>query len=165
MQLGYEQVIFVPSNIPAHKDADPCTEPELRLEMLERATEGSDIIVDSCEIERGGVSYTYETVLHLEEKYQISAKPGLVVGDDLIEGLHRWKKWDQLKDMVDLIVAHRIYETQIPCDYEHTYIDNIILPISSSGIRERIKDGRTFRYLVPESVYQFIQQKGMYAGC
>lgn len=164
-QFGYEQLIFVPSNIPAHKDHDSCTSTDHRLEMLSAATEGTDFIVDDCEIRRGGISYTYETLRELHYRYKISGRPGMVIGDDLVEGLSRWKMWDHWHEMVDLIIAHRIFEKKVPCSFRHSYVDNLLLPISSSDIRNRVKAGRSIRYLVPEQAYEIILREGLYKEC
>ena len=164
-QLRYERVIFVPSHVPAHKKMDECTTPEERLEMLHLATDGNDIIVDDCEIRRGGISYMIETIDDIESRYPIDGKIGLVIGDDLVEGLPKWKQWTALKERVDLIVAHRNVNGKVDCQYPHAYIDNIILPISSSGIRERIRTNRAYRYLIPEPVYGYIEERRLYRGC
>jgi nicotinate-nucleotide adenylyltransferase len=164
-QFGYEQVIFIPSNIPAHKDNDPCTDPEHRLEMLNAATEKSDIIVDDCEIRRGGISYTYKTLEDLRGRYSIEGTPGMVIGDDLVKGLPEWKRWDFLHSKIDLIIAHRLYRERVECEYSHRYVDNLVLPISSRDIRTRVMKGKAFRYLVPEAVYTIIMREGLYLGC
>ena len=164
-QFDYEQIIFVASNIPAHKDHDPCTSPDHRLEMLRSATANTDIIVDDCEIRRGGVSYTHETLKHLHDTYTITGKPGLVIGDDLVEGLSEWRNWNRWKDGVDLIIAHRMHKERIECPYRHSYVENLILPISSSDIRRRVLEGKTFRYLVPEEVYEIIIRESLYKEC
>jgi len=165
-QGGYERVIFVPSHIPAHKNPDYCTSPQHRLEMLSRAVKESDyIVVDDCEMRRGGISYTYDTILDLQQRYNIEGAPGLVIGDDLVEGLPKWKLWEELHEMVDLIIAHRLYTDKVPCSWPHTYIDNLVLPISSSAIRSRVEEGCVFRYLVPDEVYHYILTNGLYRGC
>lgn len=164
-QGGYERVIFVPSHIPAHKHPDHCTNPDDRLEMLRRAVNRGGFIVDDCEIRRGGVSYTYETILDLQKRYQIEGKPGFVIGDDLVEGLPRWKRWEELQEMVELLIAHRLYTARVECPWPHRYVDNLILPISSSDIRERAQSSAVFRYLVPEEVYTYIVENGLYTGC
>jgi len=64
-----------------------------------------------------------------------------------------------------LIIAHRLYREKIDCVYSHSYIDNLVLPISSSDIRSRVMNGETFRYLVPEGVYDIIEREGLYRGC
>ncbi len=164
-QLEYERIIFVPAHIPAHKKMDGSTTPEERLEMLNLAASGNNIIVDDSEIRRGGISYMVETIDDLKSRYPIQGKIGLVIGDDLVEGLPKWKQWPILKEKVDLIVAHREKQDKVYCPYPHSYIDNIILPISSSDIRERIRSESAYRYLVPEPVYHYIEKRGLYRGC
>lgn len=164
-QIEYERVIFVPSHIPAHKKMDGCTTPEERLEMLHLATEANDIIVDDSEIRRGGISYMIKTIDDLENRYPVNGKIGMVIGDDLVEGLPKWKQWTALQERIDLIVAHRKRADKVDCPYPHQYIDNIILPISSSSIRDRIRSDRAYRYLVPEPVYRYIVDRGLYRGC
>ncbi len=162
-KLDYERIIFVPSHIPAHKDPDGSTSAEQRLEMLRYALLGSDFVLDDCEIRRGGISYSVDTVPEVKKNYRISGKPGLIIGDDLLSGLQQWKDWGELIKMVDLIVAHRMYTEPVECAVPHNYIDNGILPISSSDIRKRVRSGGAFRYLLPEQVYAYIVENGVYA--
>ncbi|MDC7124368.1 MAG: nicotinate-nicotinamide nucleotide adenylyltransferase, partial [Spirochaetales bacterium] len=81
-----ERIIIVPSNISAHKKDMDVLSAVHRLEMLKLATEKTDIIVEECELERLGVSYTIDTVKYIRDKYKLKTKPGLVIGDDLAEG-------------------------------------------------------------------------------
>ena len=161
-QLGYERVLFIPSHIPAHKDTDTSIRPEQRLEMLRYALVETPFFEDDTEIRRGGISYMVETVKELQRRYTIHGRPGLVIGDDLVEGLPEWKNWDQLREMVDLVVAHRTTGERVACPWRHTYVDNLIIPVSSSDIRERIADGRAYRYLLPPGAYRFIREHGLY---
>jgi nicotinate-nucleotide adenylyltransferase len=132
--------------------------------MLEQAIGPyEDFLLDTCEIDRGGVSYSIDTVAFLMEKYHITEKMGFVLGDDLIASFHEWKDARRLADKVDLIVAHRKYEKRRAFRYPHTYIDNTALPISSSDIRRRIREGRSARFFLPESVWRYIQDNHIYS--
>ena len=163
-KFDYERIIFVPSNIPAHKEPEGTTSAEQRLEMLRYALQGSDFVLDDCEIRRGGISYSVDTVPELKENYRISGKPGLIIGDDLVAGLEQWKEWEKLIKMVDLLIARRVYRESVECTVPHTYLDNGILPISSSDIRKRVRSGGAFRYLLAEQVYGYIVENGVYVG-
>ncbi len=160
--FNYERVILIPSHIPAHKETDDAVTPQQRLEMLRCAVQSSNFVTDGCEIRRGGISYSIDTVDEIENNYEVTGKLGLVIGDDLVGGLHDWKEWEKLMERVDLLIAHRSYEERVPCSVEHSYIDNLILPISSSDIRERIRNGGAYRYLLPEAVYGYIIENGIY---
>jgi nicotinate-nucleotide adenylyltransferase len=120
------------------------------------------ILVDDCELARGGISYTIETVTYLHDKYNFPDKPGFVIGDDLVSGFHRWKNHEDLLNQVILIVAHRRYREKIEVSYPHIYLQNTKLPVSSSDIRERIARGKAFRFLLPEQVYHYILSHRLY---
>jgi nicotinate-nucleotide adenylyltransferase len=165
LALGYARVIFVPSFKPAHKEVGAKDEPALRLEMTRLACAGrQEFIVEDCEIAREGTSYTIQTIGYLGEKYGFLEKPGLVIGDDLVAGFGRWKKAGDLKKAVKVIIAHRLSKEEVPFEGDHIYLENSILPLSSSEIRRRIAAGKAYRYLVPEAVYGFIRSRGLYLG-
>ena len=161
--LNYDMIIFVPAKAPPHKDLAPGASDKKRLKMLELAVEANDCFaVDDIEIRRGGTSYTIETIEYVCDRYKTSEKPGLIIGDDLIEGFKSWKNADKLLTMVDLIVVHRESEKRKKFPEKHLYVDNSPLPVSSSNIRKRVASGRAFRYLVPDNVYRFICENSLY---
>jgi nicotinate-nucleotide adenylyltransferase len=163
LSLGYERVIFVPSHRPAHKKVDDRDAPLLRLEMTRLACAGrEEFIVEDCEILRKGTSYTIETIRCLAGKYQITGKPGLIIGDDLVAGFDRWRMAQELREAAQLIIAHRTTREKLSFAGDHVYLDNVILPLSSSEIRRRIAAGRAYRYLVPEAAYAFIRTHRLY---
>jgi nicotinate-nucleotide adenylyltransferase len=121
--------------------------------------------VEDCELSRNGPSFTYDTIRYIEEKYQdrISGKIGLIIGDDLIPDFDRWHRYRDLVDRCDIILARRLRgEGEIPFPYPHLALDNALLTVSSTDIRERIAEGRSFRYLMPPKVYSYIAEKGLY---
>ena len=93
-QLGYDKLLFIPVSAPPHKIIKNAASSFDRLKMLQLACEDDfRFAVDSCEIDRGGISYTWDTVCFLEHKYaeQLSAKIGLIVGQDLAAEFSKWK--------------------------------------------------------------------------
>lgn len=162
IQLGYERVFFVPSNVSAHKSGAELVSADHRINMLKLALADNSSLIDLCEIERGGISYMIDTVKSLNRRYGISGKMGLFIGDDLIDGLKDWNNVEKLLDIVDIIVAHRDSESEKKNDFVYKYIDNVTINISSSDIRARIRTGKAFRYLLPESVNNYILEKGLY---
>ncbi|ADK80932.1 nicotinate (nicotinamide) nucleotide adenylyltransferase [Sediminispirochaeta smaragdinae] len=159
---GYDQVVFIPSFVSPHKSPDDLIDPQLRLEMVRKAAEPAGFIVDDCEIKRKGVSYTADTVDYIYRTYAFEGKPALVVGDDLLDGLNGWKRWNHLSSMVDVVVARREQDTLPLCSELSVAIENLLLPISSSDIRKRVRDGKAYRFLVPEIVYHMIEDLGLY---
>jgi len=162
LQLGYERVLFIPSNFQVHKSRANLVSKYDRVKMINMALEENTSAIDTCEIDRGGFSYMVDTVKDVGSRYSISGKIGLFIGDDLIRGMKDWHNIDELLKLVDIVVAHRDsadeYETPIP----HKYLNNVLIHISSSDIRQRISSGRAFRYLVPEKVYNYILKKDLY---
>lgn len=163
-RLRYERILFVPTNVPVHKTMAVEVSPFHRLNMLRLAIEGYPWFeVDDCELERGGDSYTIDTIADIIRKYSLRSKPGLIVGDDLARDFNTWKNATRLADKVRLIIAHRASADPLPIDYPHTYIENRLLPVSSSEIRGRLRSGGSIRFLVPENVIRYIEQNGLYA--
>ena len=115
-QAGYDKVLFVPAYHSPFKDLPSGASDEDRLCMLRLALEGFDwAFIEDCELKRGGVSYTYETVEFLVQKYTASGeydekrdgKLGLVIGADLAAGFTRWHRAEELAAKVDIILARR----------------------------------------------------------
>ena len=159
----YDKVIFIPSNIPTHKPVEPGVSPFQRMEMLGLAiSHHPEFIVDTCEIDRGGVSYSVDTVKYLKKKYAIIGKPGFLIGDDLIDGFISWKNAERLSTEVHLIVVHRRSLKRMSFEYPHSYMDNPVFPISSTDIRQRISANGGIRFLLPEAVWQFIRENKLY---
>ena len=173
IELGYDKILFIPVNIPPHKQLARGASAVQRLEMLRRATEDNPAFaVEPCEIERSGVSYTHETVRYLLNEYggRLSAKPALIMGWDQALGFPTWNQPDEIAAHADLIVARRPDDlcgnsgTQDtpPFDYAYTALKNPPLAVSSSGIRQMIACGGPWRYLVPDAVYRYIMEHNLY---
>ena len=162
-QLGYQRAILVPANIASHKENHTLITPQERLLMLHAAVDDiPGCIVEDCDIKRGGVTYSIDTIHYILDHYDITDKPGFTIGDDLLSGFGTWKKPDEIKKLVDLIVVRRNTENPIASDYPDFYIKNKMLPISSTEIRDRVKSGYPIRYLVPEKVREIIEQRRFY---
>ena len=163
LTYGYESIVFVPANIPAHKDIEEDVSAEQRIDMLRTAVKAiPHFTVDTCEIDRGGISYTIDTVRLLSAKYSVEDKLGLIIGDDLLDGFSKWKDPGRLSRLTTLIVAHRYHAAQRPFPYPHQYIDNVTFPLSSSDIRNRIREDKSVRYLLPDAVWKYIEKNHLY---
>jgi nicotinate-nucleotide adenylyltransferase len=166
-RFGYHRIVFIPANIPAHKEMGVDIGAGHRLKMLELAVAPyPDYIVDDCELRRGGTSYTIDTVQQLTRSYSIEGKPGLIIGDDLVEDFNSWKNAEELVEMVDLIVAHRQSRQNVEIDYPCRYVDNSLFPVSSSLIRDELQKedggGEAVRSWLPADVYDYIQSHDLY---
>jgi nicotinate-nucleotide adenylyltransferase len=160
---GYDRIIFVPSNLPAHKDVPGTIKAGERLRMVRLALAGlSGLSCDPCEIFRGGVSYMIDTVAEIERRYRPQGRLGLIIGDDLVAGFSRWRRAGELAERVDLLVCRRESAGVLDFAFPHRYLDNALLPLSSTAIRSRVATGQTIRFLVPERVRRYIERHGLY---
>ncbi len=157
-----EKVLFVPAFMPPHKSiADPGA--DFRYSMIQESIEGLDGLgVDECEIQRRGISYTIDTIRRLVEEKTITPKPLLLIGDDLAEGFWKWREPEALLEACEIVVFHRKYRERWPAAFPHTYVDNPILPISSTMVRERIAQGKPWRFLVPDGARKIIETNRLY---
>lgn len=157
-----EQVLFIPAFLPPHKSIeDPGA--GFRLAMVKRSIEGqSGLAVEDCEIRREGISYSIDTIRYLVENKKVAPIPLLVIGDDLIGGFKNWKNPDLLLKACEILVVHRRHVERIPAEFPHRYVENPIIPISSTMVRERLTRGEPWRFLVPEGARKVIEENGLY---
>ena len=162
-EFRYDIVVFVPAYIPVHKQVDADVSPQQRLNMLRLATQTYQcFVVDDCEIQRGVPSYSIETIAEISVRYKLRENPGFIIGDDLVENFASWKKADQLSRRTDLIIAHRHDREIKQFTYPHRYVDNVLMPLSSSEIRENVEMGKSIRFLTPDPVVDYINEEKLY---
>lgn len=130
-----------------------------------------EFIVEDCELVRGGISYTYDTVKYLYLQYPIKGRLAVVMGDDLLTDLHRWHAYEQLKELVTFIVIKREgKQVKFPdLGADIVYLDNPLLEDSSTLIRNRCRAlqehaelGEDIACLMPEEVSRYVQQHRLY---
>jgi nicotinate-nucleotide adenylyltransferase len=162
-RLEYDQVRFVPARIPPHKPDQAMTESAHRLRMLELATAGRDeFVVDDFEVRSEGVSYTVRTLRHLISDGKIDGRPGLIIGEDLVEGFERWHEADAIEELADIILVRRPGQPETHFSRRHILLDNLMIGISSTEIRERLVSGLPTRYLLAPAVFAYIEEQGLY---
>jgi len=161
VQEGFDRVVFVPSNKPAHKMVDGTTVAQ-RLEMLKLAVRGYDVVLETCELARDGISYSIDTVRYVLSHYELTGRPALVLGDDLFESFSTWKDADELSRLAELLVAHRKFPQRLSSPWPHRYLENKLIDVSSTEIRDRVKEGRAWKALVPTAVAEYIETHQLY---
>ncbi|MBR7063865.1 MAG: nicotinate (nicotinamide) nucleotide adenylyltransferase, partial [Treponema sp.] len=181
-----DKVIFVPTFIPPHKQFTNAPSAHHRFALTKAfCKENKHFIAEDCEIKRGGVSYTYDTLLYIIEKYKPTEKPVLLIGQENAFEFDKWKNASQIAELAHIVIAKRKndlggidkknaqnrsigeytggFETsEINFPYEHTILENLIIPLSSTEIRQRIFDKKSFRYLVPDAVFRYIKKWHLY---
>ncbi len=164
-----DRIIFIPTNIPPHKKVEFGADPIDRLKMVQIAVEkNGSFICDDVEIKRGGNSYTIDTVNYIYKNYQFDKKPFFLLGSDLIPELSTWKRIDRLTELLSFIVLLRNnypivseYGNDI-MGFEYSIFSDRNIEITSSEIRQRLRKGQSVRYLVADSVLDYIIEKGLY---
>ena len=159
-KLRLDEVWFIPDNIPPHKDA-PLTSAKDRATMLDLATRDNPRFrVKLLELFRGGVSYTVDTLRYLREKAPQNDYY-LIMGSDQVNSFHTWKDAEELAKMATLVGIRRPGYPQNP-QYPMIWVDAPDIQLSSTYIRRSVSTGTSIRYLVPESVRQYIIEKRLY---
>jgi nicotinate-nucleotide adenylyltransferase len=164
--LALDKVLFVPCAIPPHKQDLDIVEAHHRIEMLEYAVQGNrHFVVSDLEIERGGVSYSVETLTELSRVHPHD-ELFLLIGMDNMSDFHTWKEPEQILRLAHVVVMARpgvqvnrekwkFAETAILCDVPE-------IGISSREIRKKVHDGKSIRYLVTAAVEMYIYQHQLY---
>ena len=161
----YERVIVIPARISNFKQESVPTPAVDRYNMVkialnEYSTQHPtrlELLVSDVEIKRGGVSYTYDTVVDILERYPVTGRLGIIMGDDLLPDLDKWYRIDELKELVDFICFTR--DKIVAPKREGYHIRQINTPVynaSSTEVR-----GGDFSSLT-EGVRSYVESHGLY---
>lgn len=173
-KLSLDNLIVIPTAAPPHKQKKTSTTAEDRLNMLRLLFEkDSGVLVSDMEITRGGRSYTFETVTLLREQYP-DDELIFILGSDMLLSFHTWKNPDVILEKVKICAVARDGEISekmlgeyaekhfpgkkerfIICDFEP-------IEISSTEIREKVKNGLSVEGLVDAQVMEYIKEKELY---
>jgi nicotinate-nucleotide adenylyltransferase len=167
--LDLDRVLLVVANDPWQKA--PLTPAEDRYAMVEAAATGIDRVVASrMEIDRGGPSYTVDTVEALAGEARSAGRPApqiyLVVGEDLVPDLATWQRVHDLRRMVTLAVVSRPGGRRPPRDppgWRVARVEGGGVDVSSSEVRDRLDHGLDVAGQVPPAVIRCIRRRGLYA--
>jgi nicotinate-nucleotide adenylyltransferase len=170
-ELALDRLLIVPAAQQPLKGTDQ-TPAAHRLAMAQACFGGIPRIeVDPIEIDRGGLSFMVDTVESLRRRWP-SATLHLLVGDDVVSTLPRWRDVTRLLSMVQLIVLHRadrghdVTALAVPLESVGAAMARRLatrrVDLSSTEIRARVRDGRSIRGFVPDTVATYIATTGLY---
>jgi nicotinate-nucleotide adenylyltransferase len=161
--LHLDEIWFMPNQEPPHKKKSKSIKNEDRLQMLELAISGNDAFrVETIELDRQGPSYTVDTMKMINAQYS-DHQFFFIIGADMIEYLPKWHKIEELINLVQFVGVERP-EYNSRTEYPVLYVDVPAIDVSSSMIRDRVKSRQTVRYLLPDSVIQYIEEKHLYGS-
>ena len=164
--LNLDIVILMVSNDPWQKSGSrDVTTAEDRFAMVEAAVSVVDgVVAGRDEIDRGGPSYTADTLMALAEK-DPGAELFTIVGDDAAAGLPSWTRVDQVAEYSQLVVVDRPgVAVELPKQFSWLRVESPRLEVSSTDLRSRFSDGRPLDYLVTEPVLRVIEERGLYGS-
>lgn len=135
-----------------------------RLHMVHLAVEDNPKLrASNIEFSLPKPSYTIDTMAYLHEKYP-DDQFSLIMGSDNLENIHKWKNYEVLLERYPIHIYQRPGSEKLePPHGAKVFMHEVpLLYISSTHIRKLIRDGHSIRYLVPESVYQFLDGSHLY---
>lgn len=164
--FNLDRLILVPARYPVHKSLAGDVPAEERYAMAVLAVaEAREFEVSRIEIDRKEPSYTITTVHALQKEYP-GSELNLIVGMDSLNTIDTWRETEHLLNHVSLIVMRRPGEKPAPdidlSGYSVRYGENPLIDISSTVIRERLREGKSVRFLMPDAVIDYIARKGLY---
>jgi nicotinate-nucleotide adenylyltransferase len=165
-QLGLGRVLFVPTAVSPHKQSLDIVDAHHRLEMLRSAVQGNRAFsVLDIELQRGGVSFTVDTLKELRRMFPVENLV-LLIGVDNLAEFHLWRDPGAILDLAEVValtrpgfsaegldpdLRRRIVVCQVPA-----------IGIEARQIRRRVREGRSIRYLVPSAVEAYISSHRLY---
>jgi nicotinate-nucleotide adenylyltransferase len=171
-QLELDEVWLMPVAVPPHKEADADPGAAHRVAMCRLAADGDPrVSVSLAEVDRGGPSYTVDTLRDLHARMP-EHELTFIVGGDMAHSLPTWREPEAVLDLAALAVAER--EGVRRMDIAESlaglrgiadrvrFFDMPRIDVSSSMIRRRVAEGRPIRYLVPDAVAEYIAGEALY---
>ena len=165
-QQGLDRVVFVPAAQAPLKDYEVSASGPDRVAMVRVAIDWDDRFeVSDFEVNRGGVSYTIDTVRHFRERFR-EARLFWIIGGDQVPKLGRWRDIGELAQLVEFIFLERPgHPAKTPPEVPDLRLhrcDGHLIELSSTELRERMRRGLSLDYFMPHKTIEFITEKGLY---
>jgi nicotinate-nucleotide adenylyltransferase len=175
VMMDLDKIIFMPAGVPWFRNNNDVSSAERRVRMIELSIEcNPNFELSSLEVAREGITYTADTLEILRSQVGPEAEISFIMGMDVLENFHLWKTPEKVVGLCNLIVVNRPGNQSVDVNsVVHRYPElgptmRIIhvprMEISSSVIRERVKNGDSIRYLVPGNVEKYILDNQLYKG-
>ncbi len=167
--FGFEKILFIPAAVPPHKDYDSALA-QHRLNMVRLATAyNPKFEVSDIEYKFKGKSYSYLTACELYKQYNIDGRINFIIGTDAFEKIETWYETDKFKKLVDFIVFVREnnfdekrFKRLKDNGYNYRILSMPFEDISSTELREKIKNNQPVDNLVTKEVEEYIKKNGLY---
>lgn len=171
-RLGFERVLLMPTAIPPHKQAKELLSNEDRLTLCRLAAEGDPLLeVSDLEMTLEGPSYTYRTLRVLQKRFPEDSFYW-IMGGDMLLSFAKWVRYEEILERAQIVAAARLPgEYEAMCRYHREVLKNsprvVVLkvdayPVSSTEVRQRIREGQPWEGLVPPAVAAFLRRGRCY---
>lgn len=166
IELSLQTIFFLPNYVSPFKEEMHSLEADVRAELVSLAITGNkNFCVEFSEVKKHEVSYTVDTLRSLKVKYP-DEHLFLLMGADAFNEFHLWKEPDEIVKLSTLAIAlrpgNKIDLTSHPFGEFATLFSIPQIDVSSTDIRQRIREGKSIQYLVPWTVQTFIESKRLY---
>ena len=187
--VGLQKLYFVPAGMPRLRHS-PVASPQHRVEIVRLAIQKNpDFVLDEREINRGGVSYSIDTVREFKQEFGEEIRLCFVLGADAFINLPEWNNWKELFNLCHFIVSTRpgytltlikeLLSKELREECSQRWVSNTeslrkdtsglifiasttMLDISATSIRAHIAVGRSVRYLIPDIIVNYISENKLY---
>jgi nicotinate-nucleotide adenylyltransferase len=173
--MQWDRILYIPAFVQPFKQDRETASPFHRFAMTALAiADRDDLFADPRELERGAVSYTVDTLTELRAEHP-DATLDWIIGDDNLAKLLEWKSLDRIFELANFAVLTRggqailpVLQSRVtqpqtrPTHGTITFAENAAVPVSSTEIRRRLRDGETIAELVPPRVSRYIHHYGLY---
>lgn len=170
-ELNTDKILFIPSFIPPHRNSD-IADAAHRLNMVKLAIKTNPYFeVSDIELKLQGISYTFNTIQELyRQNSEIKSKINFIIGADAFNNIESWYKYEELAKLINFIVLARPKSKDIKeiinnlklKDFSYKFVEAPRIDISSSFIRQRVKEKKSVKYLVTNEVESYIQENRLY---
>ncbi|WGO82856.1 nicotinate-nucleotide adenylyltransferase [Arsenophonus apicola] len=187
-QVGLQQVVLLPNHVPPHRPQPEATVQQ-RLAMIKLAIKNNPLFaIDTRELRRTTASYTVETLLSFRQQIGWQKPLAFIIGQDSLLSIDTWFDWQKILDLCHLLVCarpgyttdfptssmqqwlkqHQVHDPQIlshkPCGAIYL-ADTPLLNISATEIRERKRNRKSCKDILPPAVLRYIDKHHLYQNC
>lgn len=161
--LGLDEVRLMPSFSSPHVDEKETIDATHRLKMIELAIQDNPLLhVETIELQRQGKSYTYDTMVALVDQNP-DTDYYFIIGGDMVDYLPTWYRLEELFTLVQFVGVKRPGHP-VETNYPVIWVDIPWLDLSSTMIRNKVQEGCSVNYFLPDQVINYIKEEGLYLG-
>lgn len=173
-ECDLDKVLFIPAANPPHKSDKHVSPPNYRFEMTELAIKSNPYFqISDIELKRQGKSYTIDTLKDLRKIYSEECEFWMIVGGDSFRELDTWRNAKELIKLCNFAVYMRPHVSIDTCKIQAKkihgqansrvlFVEAPMIDISSTDIRDRVAQGKSIRYMVPDAVRKYIIEKRLF---